>query len=174
MPLAKKIASIVNVALTAKLLAVFITGSMFHVDHTISTSMRSCLFWSISKHGLCLGFLDCKGGSIGYCSSGFEIRDQYKGVASARHQWHEQLPTIFRFTLYAGSVQPRRGFIGGEILHISMATIAIVIIIELILLARISVVWALNKRVSSEYCTGCGYCLRGNTTGICPECGRRK
>lgn len=31
--------------------------------------------------------------------------------------------------------------------------------------------WRLKMR--SRYCVRCGYSLRGNISGICPECGRR-
>src|SRR6476646_10429731 len=32
--------------------------------------------------------------------------------------------------------------------------------------------WTVRRyRMKSELCTGCGYSLTGNTSGVCPECG---
>jgi hypothetical protein len=34
--------------------------------------------------------------------------------------------------------------------------------------------WArIGKRSSSGYCKHCGYCLTGNVSGVCPECGKK-
>lgn len=59
----------------------------------------------------------------------------------------------------------------GEFIH--RVCIPLWIPFLLVAIATVHMFWRDYRRIPSGHCQKCGYPLTGNTSGICPECGKR-
>ena len=70
---------------------------------------------------------------------------------------------------WGGQISPAADGYSGRSQYIAFPLWAAVLVLGLVPAAR---AWRRMRRVPGGHCAGCGYDLRGNESGVCPECGR--
>jgi hypothetical protein len=66
-----------------------------------------------------------------------------------------------------------RGAITKTVLSVNLSCLIAILMLPLVIRTTILANrWRRHRRKAAPYCAHCGYCLTGNESGTCPECGR--
>lgn len=139
-----------------------------HIDIAY-TSQPDLYFCSFSRNGLMFGHIEYKTNYSSYCpAGGIYILEYFQGTSMSNHGMHYEKNWLSRYLVYAGPGSADNAHRSSHIIVVSIWPILGFFILLAYLLRG-----ELMKRsnIAIDSCIQCGYDLKGNTTGLCPECG---